>query len=187
MGILKGALVFISLIALSVPAFAIPSEIIIIRHAEKPESGSQLSPKGFQRANALPQFFAKYPVPVAIYAAGVKQDGPTVDEPEKSVRSIQTVMPLAKKLNLKIHVEFTKKETEELVQAVMATPQYDGGLVVICWEHKVIQTIAQELGFTNAPQWPDDVFDRAWILNFSNGHFVNASNVGQHLLPGDSP
>ena len=31
----------------------------------------------------------------------------------------------------------------------MATPQYDGGFSCMrFWEHKVIQTIAQELGFT---------------------------------------
>lgn len=185
MEIFKRLLVCVVLVALGVPAFSAPSEIIIIRHGEKPESGNQLSPKGFQRANALPQFFAKYPVPVAIFAAGVKQDDP--GDLEKSVRSIQTVMPLAKKLGLQIHTEFTKGKTQELVQAIMTTPQYDGGLVVICWEHKVIQTIAQELGFSSAPQWPDDVFDRAWILNFSGGRLVNVSNVGQHLLAGDSP
>ncbi len=184
MGRLKFFL-FLVLAAVATPALSAPSEIIIIRHAEKPDSGNQLSPKGFQRANALPQFFEKFPTPVAIFAAGVKQDNPA--DLDKSIRSIQTVMPLAKKLGLKIHDEFTKNKTQELVQTIMTSPQYDGGLVIICWEHKVIQTIAQELGFTTAPQWSDEVFDRAWILDFSSSRLVKVSNVGQHLLPGDSP
>ena len=51
----------------------------------------------------------------------------------------------------------------------------------------MIPIIAEELGLKNVPQWPGEVFDRAWIFNFSGGQLSNFSNIGEHLLPGDSP
>ena len=47
-----------------------PDQVIIIRHAEKPEEGEDLTAKGRQRAAALAPFFqdGEHLTPVAIYA-----------------------------------------------------------------------------------------------------------------------
>ena len=55
-------------------AFAGPAQVIIIRHAEKPPVGDDLTPKGRQRAAALVPYFLEtpevleYKLPAAIYA-----------------------------------------------------------------------------------------------------------------------
>lgn len=176
-----------------VSVWAAPAQVIIIRHAEKPDSGPKLSPKGYERANALPQFFANNPAairfgrPVAIYAAGVNTAANASDDTGHSIRSILTVVPLAKTLGLRIHEQYLKGDIEPLVKEIMNTRQYDGHTVVICWEHKMILPMVQEFGLSHPPDWPDEVFDRAWILSFSNNQISNFENVAQHLLPGDSP
>lgn len=176
------------LILSSSVAWSAPAQVIIIRHAEKPDSGPLLSPKGYDRANALPQFFEKnsmanrFGKPLAIYAAGVKADGS-----DHSIRSILTVVPLAKSLGLRIHENYKKNDIDSLVKEIMSTQEYSGHTVVISWEHKMITPMVDEFGLANPPTWPDDVFDRAWILSYTGNQLIHFDNVGQHVLPGDSP
>ena len=75
--------------------FAQPAQVIIIRHAEKPDSGNGLSLKGMKRAAALVPYFLgtesllKFGEPVAIYAQAQRHE-------TSSIRPIETVRPLAK-------------------------------------------------------------------------------------------
>lgn len=181
--------IFVSVMAglFSINSFASPAEIIIIRHGEKPASGNDLSPQGEERAEALPKFFETNPtatrfgLPVAIYAMGQKPN-----DPDDSIRAIETVTPLAYDLHLKIHDQYSKEQIQPMLEEVVNTPAYNGRTVVICWEHSMIPLMAQALGVQNPPQWPDSVFDRAWIFTVNGNKLAGFQNIPEDVLPGDS-
>lgn len=173
-------------------AFAAPAQVILIRHAEKPDAGAELSQQGFRRAEALAAFFqtnpavTRYGEPAAIYAAAPKNE-------DSSVRSIQTVTPLAKAIGIKVDASFTRGQTNKIVRAIMENPAYDGRMVLICWQHEKLVEIAQNLAaYNNSPAlnipqvWPSEAFDRAWILDLKDGKVTAFKNLPQRLLPGDS-
>ena len=93
---------------------AMPAEIIIIRHAEKPVQGNQLSLQGRERAAALAQYFLgdldvlEFGPPVAIYAQSQKHGS-------SSVRAIQTVKPLADALHLRINDSFNRDDYRRMI------------------------------------------------------------------------
>ena len=78
-------------------AYGRPDQVIIIRHAEKPKQGDDLSLKGRERAAALVPFFldGDKPTPAAIFAQGIS-------DMRHSRRPVQTVTPLAHELNLSV-------------------------------------------------------------------------------------
>jgi len=167
-------------------AVAAPARVVVMRHAEKPDSGNQLNEQGFKRAEALVGFFktspdmAKYGAPAAIYAMAPKgEDG--------TLRPIQTVTPLAGSLGLSIITAYNKKHVEEMAAEIMANPAYEGHTVVISWAHDGIPDVVRALGWVDAPdKWPGKVFDRVWILDFRDGKAVSFMDLPEHLLPGDS-
>jgi hypothetical protein len=168
-------------------ALAAPSQVILIRHGEKPAEGNELNERGWQRARALVNYFktdpgvTRFGPPVAIFAMAPKDE-------DGSLRPIQTVTPLAESLGLTINSGYKKKQIQKMVDAVMSNPRYEGKMVLICWEHKVIPEIAQAFGASTAPsEWPGgDVYDRTWVLSFAGGKVLSFADLPQHLLPGDS-
>lgn len=173
-------------------AAAEPAQVILMRHAEKPAVGPELSAQGFKRAEALVKFFRNNPAvtaygtPVAIYAAAPKHE-------DSSVRSIQTVTPLARAIRVNIDTSFTRGQTNKIVRAIMEEPAYDGRMVLVCWQHTNLVEIAQNLAaYNNSPRvsiplvWPDETFDRVWILDLKSGKVTAFKDLPQRLLPGDS-
>ena len=182
-----GIIIFTFLIQILITvAYATPVQVILIRHGEKPLNGNELSPKGWQRANALPTFFisnkmiSQFGNPVALYAAAPAKAG-------GSIRSIQTLTPYATKISLAIHTNIKRDNIQDLVNEIMTNATYDGHTVIICWEHNLIPEIAQLFGAKDAPDfWDSNIFDRAWVLRFSHNNDVTFTNLAQNLLPGDS-
>jgi hypothetical protein len=164
-----------------------PAEVILIRHAEKPDEGNELSLAGRERAAALVPYFLENPVvlkfgrPVAIYAQSQKHA-------TSSVRSIQTVQPLADSLHLKINNTFERDDYKKMVAEIKHDQKYDGHTVLICWEHKVIPEIAKEFAADDAPQkWRGTAFDRTWILTATKSdHRYKFDDLPQKLMFGDS-
>ena len=181
--------------AVAAPAFAAPAQVIIIRHGEKQEYGNQLSEKGYKRADALVNFFLSVPEvneygsPVAIYAAAPKNE-------DSSIRSIQTVTPLARALNITINTGFTRGQAHKLVRDIMENPRYTGRMVLISWQHGHIPDIVRELAeyspygpaaqLALPAEWPEARFDRAWIIDLYRGRVTSFKDIPQRLLPGDS-
>ena len=163
---------------------AAPAQVIVIRHGEKIEETGQLSPRGLQRARAMVNYFRSRPevtafgTPVAIYAPHPKHPG-------SSHRPIDTVTPLAASLGMNLNTSFTKDEAQDLVAEVMSRSEYDGKMVLICWNHTNIPDIGVALGNRAAPTWPDEVFDRAWIFDFDGERLAGFRDIPQNLLPGD--
>jgi broad specificity phosphatase PhoE len=163
-----------------------PAEIVIIRHAEKPSQGNELSLAGRERAAALLPYFLGNPEvldfgrPVAIYAQSQKHT-------TSSLRPIQTVQPLADALHLKIKDAFDRDDYKKMVAEIKHESKYDGHTVLICWEHKVIPEIAKEFEADDAPRrWHGDSFDRTWVLKGKSGHRYKFKDLPQKLMFGDS-
>lgn len=189
MRIILGAL---AALLLAGTAYAEPAQVILIRHAEKQPGEPVLSAKGYKRAALLKDFFLEeaavthYGAPAAIYAAAPKNE-------DSSIRSIQTVTPLAKALGLGIDDSYTRGQTGKLVREIMETPAYDGRMVLVCWQHDNLVKIAYGLAeYNNSPRvniplvWDDGSFDRVWILDLKNGRVTAFKDIPQRLLPGDS-
>jgi hypothetical protein len=167
-------------------AWATPAQVLIIRHGEKPAQGNDLSAKGEERAKALVSFFktnpevTQYGTPVAIYAMAPD------DSEDPSRRPIETITPLAESLGLKILTPFARDEVEDLANEILSNPQYDGKMVLICWEHKKIDKLTHKLGVDPEPdEWPDDVFNQVWEIDYSQGQVAHFRQYSQHVLPGD--
>jgi len=170
-----------------IAALAAPAQVIIIRHGEKPSQGNELNKQGWQRARALVDVFKNnaqfnsYGPAVAIYAQKPKDS-------QGSVRSIQTVTPLAQSLGLAVDSFFLRTQQVQLANDILHDHRYDGRMVVICWEHKAIPGIVEAFGYLDGPsEWDgDDVYDRAWVLNFSGDQVVSFADLPEQALPGDS-
>lgn len=165
----------------------LPSEVIIIRHGEKPPQGNSLNTKGKERAAAFVPFFQErkevltHGTPVAIYALKPSKT-------DASKRSIETVTPLAEALKVKLNKEFVHDDYKKMVEEIKTSPEYKGKMVLICWEHHVIPEITRAFGALQSPaKWPDETFDRLWVINFSNTGKATLQNLPQKLLFGDSP
>lgn len=141
--------------------------LVFLRHGEKPDNDSgQLSVKGQNRALALPDILlSRYGQPDALYAAAPKQS-----KLGNSLRSLQTISPVAIRVSLPVHLEFHAKETKELRDALL-DKQHHNQVVFIVWEHdnlvKVVKDILKRTGGSPdaVPVWPRDDFDSLWVLN----------------------
>ena len=164
-----------------------PAQVILIRHGEKnePEEGIHLSEKGFARARALVSYFGSNPEvlrkgPIRAFFAMMPKDA------SGSVRAIETLKPSSSALGIPIQSGFKRGEYPAMVARILSDPSFNGGTVVICWEHKVIPSIAKALGSEQAPSfWDGAVYDRAWFLDLSTPE-VLFRNLPENVLPGDS-
>jgi hypothetical protein len=167
-----------------------PAQVMIIRHAEKPEHGHCLSVNGWERAGALVPFFlgtlgtsdcgtpeAGFGKPVAIFAQRPsKENG--------SLRPMQTVQALALALKLDL-VTFVHDDYEKMAHEILTNSTYRGKNVLICWEHHAIPDVAVALGVKNPPKWKSSVFDRLWVITFKNEK-ARLRSLPQQLMYGDS-
>jgi broad specificity phosphatase PhoE len=162
------------------PAIDPPRLILIIRHAEKPDSDDDihLSARGKERAEALvksiPENFAK---PDFIFAA---------HKSAKSDRSVETVSPLAKAINLEVSAAFEDEEYKKLAKQILSDPRYSNKIILICWHHGKIPELAAALGAKKPPaEWDKKIFDRVWQIKFKEGK-AKWNDLPQTTLPGDS-
>ena len=196
-------------------------KIMIIRHAEKPYQASDgtqfkgvtkhgkpdneaLIVRGWQRAGALAAFFTPLPdgtfmnarigEPATLFAS--KTEDKTVDEDQqkvgsKSKRPIETITPLSNKLGVEIDDDFSKGNEVQLAYAAMSCE----GVVLICWEHQSIPSIAQNIPVSVSPpsEWPTDKngegrFDVVWVFDLDPvQNQYRFSSAYQCLLSGDLP
>ncbi|HEX9062618.1 MAG TPA: phosphoglycerate mutase family protein [Clostridia bacterium] len=148
-------------------------QVIFIRHAEKEnEDGTlqdiHLSAKGYKRANELPDFFMNH-LPGEVHKPdliiAMKQS-----HKKSSNRTVETVQPLAKALNIPLYAEYTRQETDLAVKEIN---QYGKDkTVLVCWEHEELVKIAKRLGAPvkswgsdpKAKKNDDTNYDAIWVL-----------------------
>lgn len=159
-----------------------PATILLIRHAEKPESGIDLASAGFARAKMLPELFGgtafphTLPRPDFLFATHVSKN---------SNRPVETITPLSEALGLPISHEIADKDYAVLVTELMSG-KYAGRVVLVAWHHGSIPGLARALGA--APPydpWPETQFDRVWRIDYKAGKAV-LTDLPQGLMAGDS-
>ena len=176
--------------------------ILLIRHAEKPDGEYQgvnelgvndaesLIPQGWQRAGALVVFFAGQsglPIPDQIYVSAPDKEkvAPHVKIGSKSNRPIETVTPLAAKLNKTPIQTFSKGDEADLVDAIVKLD----GTSLVCWQHESIPQIAELIMGSSAgipSPWPPGRFDVVWTFTRDDaGKPWIFGQVCQRLLSGD--
>ena len=165
------------------------SVVLIIRHAESPESGHGLSPRGEERAKAYANYFQNFTVdskrlePNAVLVAA---------DSKQSHRPRLTVEPFAKAAKLPIDSRFSNKQPADLAAELRANHQ--GKVILVCWHHGQIPALLRALGA--APEtllpngkWPKTVYDWVIMASFDeNGRLIPESTrrISEHLLQGDS-
>ena len=160
--------------------------ILVIRHAEKPVVGMELTPAGTARAQAYVGYFAGF------HGEGqpLKLDHLYCTADSKgSHRPRLTLEPLCQALKLPIDHRFANKSVPDLVREIRS--QSHGQNLLICWHHGEIPALLQALGA--APEsvlphgkWPDDVF--GWMIELrydSTGRLQEQRCINENLMPDD--
>ena len=159
-----------------------PAQIIVIRHAEKPDDPQalHLSKKGEARAKSLVEFLTKDPhaikhgLPTVLLASRPTHKG-------TGQRPRETLQPLATQLQLEIEIPFESKDYAQLARQVLTTPQYSGKTVVICWVHEHLPALAAALGVTPEPsKWKDADYNSAYVISYPEGK-AHLKVVSQNL------
>lgn len=173
--------------------------IMIIRHAEKPpDSGTPqgvdpdgstdkhaLTVTGWTRAGALVELFAPArgtPVqglhtPDALYAS--------LGGDSNSVRTGQTITPLAARISQTINTTYSKGQEAALAAELITKT----GMTLVSWQHEAIPDIVRNLGSitpTAPTTWPDERFDMVWVFTAKGNNTWQFTQVPQLLLAGDS-
>lgn len=161
--------------------------VLVIRHAEKPETGDTLTSAGEARAKAYVGYFKGYAVdskPVTIDYLFAAADS------KGSKRPRLTLTPLSKATGLAIDQRFTDKQFQELSDELRAKSH--GATILICWHHGQIPMLLQALG-ANPKQllpggkWPNDTY--SWVMQLrydDKGQLAEAKCVKENLMPNDA-
>ena len=173
------------------PSFAQPQSsqnyladnvVLIVRHAEKPETGTGLTSLGEARA----QLYAKYFVPFEEQGLSIPVDCLYAGADSKnSARPRLTLEPLSKATGLPIHLEFGTKDSEAFVLQLKA--EAHGRHPLIAWRHGDIPALLTSFGASPEKilpngKWPDDVFDWVIILNMGlDGQLSSARLIHEQL------
>jgi hypothetical protein len=175
--------------------------ILIIRHAEKPEPGGDdgvdgsgtsdsksLAPRGWQRSGAWAELFAPslrqqpaVPKPTALFASAPASHSEIAagKSGSKSRRPLETISPLAAKLDIEIDVRFGKGRETDLAAAISTIE----GVVLVCWQHEDIFAIAKALAPNEAripAHWPGDCFNVMFRFDRENS---SSPWVFQQVVP----
>jgi hypothetical protein len=200
-------------------ATAPPGIIYIIRHGEKPADppavapgqtpaapvapfgvdfqGNQnlhsLLPRGWQRSGALAVLFDSAISPLQ---AGLQTPAallsPSYGSADKTAehRTYQTVQALSDRLGLAIVSAYPEGDEPALAAAVVSQ---NSGVVLICWEHDHIPSLASSLptvaGTVIPSPWPGGRFDVIWTFTLAPGTAppqYTFTQIPQQLLSGDA-
>ncbi len=167
------------------------TNLLMIRHAEKPSSGETLSVLGQARAQAYAIYFQHHNLDNKIVKPNILIAAADTTD---SHRSRLTLTPLSQSLNLKIDCEH--RNHKELLQDVLQN-EYNNSNILICWHHGDILALAEALGVkakdlpttSDWPAvWPDDVF--GWLLQIcfdQHGRVIGNKTLcmNQKLMHGD--
>lgn len=162
--------------------------VLIVRHAEKPEQGSGLSPRGEERAKAYAQYFD--PLRLADEQLLPQRLIATRDSKE-SARPRLTLTPLSQRLNLPIEQPYDDRDVDKLAKSLGKDNQAQ--VVLIAWHHGKIYKLIKAFGgdgekLTGQQSWPGSVYDWLIVLRFDDkGQLMESRSqkVQEHLLPGD--
>jgi hypothetical protein len=145
--------------------------LVFVRHGEKPPQGyGQLDCQGLNRALALPAVIAaKFGKPDAIYAPNPAEQKADSGRSYYYIRPLATIEPTAIQFQMPVQTPYGFAQIDKLGQTLVA-PAYRGKLVVIAWEHKLIEKLVRQMmaahgGEASAvPHWQSGDFDSIYIV-----------------------
>ncbi|KAK6204008.1 hypothetical protein LQW54_008581 [Pestalotiopsis sp. IQ-011] len=145
------------LLLLATTALAATPTVYLIRHGEKPADDDEtgLSTQGEQRAQCLRSVFGA----TSSYDIGhIMAQTPLSNG--KRQRPYDTVLPLATDLGLTVDTSCDRDDEDCVADVVKA---YTGsGNILVCWEHKQLNNIAEALGADDVDDYPDDSYNLIW-------------------------
>jgi len=147
------------------------STLLVIRHAEKPAAGANLSPDGSARAEKYTRYFHPFVIDGTTISINALYAG--ADSPD-SVRPRLTLEPLSRATGIPLNLHFPTSEPAEFARAL--TTESHGNHVLIAWRHKKIPALLKALGADPTlllpnKVWPDSVYDWVIVLHFdASGH-----------------
>jgi broad specificity phosphatase PhoE len=151
-------------------------QILLMRHAEKLDDprDPHLSDAGQARAEKLAGYVPKdLGLPDFLCASAPSKH---------SVRPIETMTPLSKKIGVSIDSTVADQDCPVLAQELLKDPKYEGKLVLICWHHGHLPELAFALGASgaNVPNpWDPDVFNLILKLDYSKGSTPAVTQITQ--------
>ncbi len=173
-----------SIMLLSMPTtYAVPENVIIIRHAEKNTSGESLNFKGQSRACALPYYFASNPLftdPNISYVFAPKLYGPV-----EKARTYQTCKPTADFYGLPVNTDFRHTQIDDVANEILTNPKYDKATILLCWTHGKIGRLVKALGGEDPGKWDSHIYDQVYVLSFKEKQSPKFRKEIQKLMYGD--
>lgn len=171
-----------SALAQSTANYLANNKVLIVRHAEKPESGTGLAPLGEARARLYAKYFEPFQeeglsIPVDCLYAGA--------DSKNSIRPRLTLEPLSKATGLPLHLKVGTKDSAALVLELKT--EAHGRYPLVAWRHGEIPALLTAFGA--APEkllpngrWPDDVFDWVIVLTMGpDGQLASAKVIHEQL------
>lgn len=160
--------------------------ILIIRHAEKPETGNMLTPIGYERAKNYVGYFNQFQIdgqPLHLDHLFCTADS------KGSQRPRLTITPLGQALQLKLDNRYASKDAPKLAHDIRS--QSYGQELLICWHHGAIPDLLAGLGADPKQvlphgKWPDDVF--GWLIELrydATGRLHETRLIHENLMPDD--
>jgi len=147
---------------------------MIIRHGEKIRDGSiNLSPKGEARANCLLNVFG----PNGTFVSPQKIFAQKPTDKKKSTRPRDTVIPLAKALNLTVDLTFSRHKTKELTDYIKNSTDE---ITLISWSKERIPEIVSKLGILNPPLW-EKAYDEIWVITDRKTNYLRNNNYNNNI------
>ncbi|SPE52286.1 conserved exported hypothetical protein [Verrucomicrobia bacterium] len=171
------------------PSALADAVVLIIRHAEKPAQGRDLSAAGRRRAEAYVSYFEHFTIdglPLKLDYLVATADSAGSDRPR------QTLEPLSRALGLKINAPFASKQCGKLAEDLQSNSH--GKLILIAWHHGQIPALLTALGSDPRQllpdgKWPEDEF--SWVIQLRYDHQgrlipTQARRINEGLMPGDA-
>ena len=157
--------------------------VLIVRHAEKPEKGTMLTPTGERRAALYATYFEPFRedgMNVAVDALYAGADSANSSRPRL------TLEPIAARTGLHLNTDIGTKDTDALIKLLRTTNHPSHPLV--SWRHSQIPDLLRS--FTASPdkllpggKWPDDVYDWVIVLQFDKvGKLASQKLLHEHLV-----
>lgn len=141
-------------------------KILLMRHAEKPEDplDPDLSAPGETRAQNLARYISdNFGKPDFLFASALSKH---------SQRPYETLKPLSEAIGVPIDPTFADQDYAALAHEIHNKPKYERKLLVVCWHHGHIPSLAQDLkakaGDYPNP-WDPAVFNLILEFTFANG------------------
>ncbi|MGH6822441.1 MAG: hypothetical protein ACREC4_02955, partial [Methylocella sp.] len=154
------------------------TNILMIRHGEKPDSGKGLTVSGQERAQAYVIYFQNYTVqsiPSASPPGQIKLNYLfAAEDSSGSDRPYLTIAPLSTAIGLSIDAKHKDIDYQKLADDILQNSKYDNSNILICWHHGEILDLATALGVdasklppgANWPShWPGGEY--GWLLQLS--------------------